>query len=351
MVASSVADTQRENADSPVPAKRDSEKLMEERGRGDLSREGSQEHLEREVPSNTTTTTTSSSSSNNNGGGGGATGGTNPSDGGTSGKKSEALEEMFQKQLETMGNLSRNKQDTIQKSESKPNKLSLNELKLKSQAEQMKNKNVGKSGASTGTEGASPYHSSSGSNNNTNSNNTQQQQQQSTVKRKQTPGSQVSEQMFNQSLSALNLVHILYSHEMKERRAKAKHFTPQHDHATSQVLPPGYTPYNTISGSGGGGGDQYSTYSTYSSAATPTLHLQSSAADQDLNATGVNAVEINSMTNSFDTHQQPVLSHSVNTRTNTDATSASNSHSNNDLGSEVTSQSGGVTSLGSLANT
>lgn len=365
LLAAATADPPREITESPVQGKseknqkRESEKPSEERSRGDLSREGSQEHLERDVPSNTTTTTTSSNSNNN-------AGASTSTD---TGKKSEALEEMFQKQLETMGNLSRNKQDTIQKSENKPAKPSLNELKLKSQAEQMKNKIVSKSGGSS-TEGTTSQHTSA-SGSSTPSN-------QQTPKRKHTSSSQMSEQLFNQSLNALNLPYILYTHEMKERRAKAKHFTV-HDHGASggQIVPPGYLPYSTsisggsVTSNSGGGGEHYSAYA-YSSSTSSALHLQSNA-DQDLsvNASGVGVVEMHSMTNSFSEPQQPpqpqatqpqqVLSRCT-SRTSMEATSVSTSStnplSNCDVGSSVTdsstsssAQSGLVTSLGNPANT
>jgi len=115
----------------------------------------------------------------------------------------KSLEEMYLQQLDSMVSLSKSKQDTNIKTDSKSSKPSLNQLKLKSRAEQM-NKKVSSEKA---TDNVSVANTKTKSTTTTSSSSGNQQQQQ---------------QIFAQSLSSLNLSSLLHSVEMKERRNKSK---------------------------------------------------------------------------------------------------------------------------------
>lgn len=180
-----------------------------------------------------------------------------------------------------MGSLSRNKQDTIQKSEGKVSKPSLNELKLKSQAEQMK-----KSTTSGGRE--KPVVSSDSTSHSSSS--TSQNQQSQKRKPNNPIMSQMNEQLFHQSISNLNLSVLLYKHEMKERRLRPKTFTSDTNTASQQQsggAPSAYIHHNAVSGSG----EQFPLYS-YSSGPSPS-HIppshtpSSSMTEHELHASGV----------------------------------------------------------------
>lgn len=113
----------------------------------------------------------------------------------------KSLEEMYLQQLDSMVSLSKSKQDTNIKTDSKSSKPSLNQLKLKSRAEQM-NKKVSSEKATDNVAVANTKTKST-----TSSSGNQQQQQQ---------------HIFAQSLTSLNLSSLLHSVEMKERRNKSK---------------------------------------------------------------------------------------------------------------------------------
>ena len=160
----------------------------------------------------------------------------------TKSEKSDAeamrLNQMFLKQLDSMGSLSRNKQDTSQKSEGKVSKPSLNELKLKSQAEQMKKTTTSNNSSSGKT--VSSNETTATTSTSSNSNNTPQTQK----RRQPFSVNQMSEQTFHQSLSGLNLSLILHNHEMKEKRPKSKTFCSDNATGTSSAA---YSHYHTIS--------------------------------------------------------------------------------------------------------
>jgi hypothetical protein len=327
--ATTTTTTTTRDIESPIPGttRREADKYNDNR-RDNLSREGSQEHLERDAVMTTgaqtgagvsgtsapSTSTTSSSSNNSTA---------------ETGKKSDTfLDEMFHKQLETMGNLSRNKQDTIQKSDNKPSKPSLNELKLKSQAEQMKKSNsstsstTSTSSSTSSSRGGDKTSSASASHGtvdstSTSSNTSSQQQQQHTPKRKQTSVSQMSEQQFNQSLSALNLAYILHQQEKKDNNNKyvvGYHSTnssnvnkPKSSYVADQGVAggstvsqqPGYTPYNPM-------GDQYinsnnNNNSTATAVGGSDFDTNTGVTDT-MRATDISGMH--SMTNSYDGQQQ-----------------------------------------------
>lgn len=229
---SSIAqETDRDNTDTSQ-----SKKEFDKDDRKNLSREGSQEHLD--VASADLT------------------------------KKSEAvLEEMFMKQLNSMGSMSENKQDTLQKSETKVSKPTLNELKLKSQAEQMKKSSTSakeKPGPSSDLTSHPVINPPSN---------------QHTPKRKPTnpSGSQISEERFHQSIMNLNLSHILLTQEKKDKRGKNESFLSDSTTA-AQPVHQSYFHYNQTVGS-----EHIPMYPYYPN--TP-LHLPSTTY-QDANVCGV----------------------------------------------------------------
>ena len=172
MAFAQLSDNTREHQDSTAGTRKDIENHPERRT---LSRHGSQDNIE-------------------------LSGSSEP-------KKAEidlkSLDQMYMQQLDSMVNASKNKQENVTKTEPKLAKPSLNELKLKSQAEQMKKREKSIDQKSIDSPNSTVTNSS-------------------VVFPKSKTPSLTNQQKFEQSLTGLNLSALLQQVEMKEKRAKSK---------------------------------------------------------------------------------------------------------------------------------